>query len=90
MENFIKPTHNEKHLMDESKIDLFIKNCNKLLQKGKLEFNDAFVYNHGISIPYLNDREFLEAQRQAEKNGYTLTRYPDNYQTTSYKFIETN
>lgn len=79
MKDFIKPPKSRDKI-DEAKVDLFIEMFNKRIAKGRFSMNNAL----DSDVPYLNDTEFEAAQEQARKNGYLLSKAPDNYQTTSY------
>lgn len=75
-----------KGVINEQKIDRFISAFNKAIRKNELQFGTSFCLNYPLDffIPMLNDAEFAKTVKQAEKNGYILTRKSDNYQSTMY------
>jgi hypothetical protein len=85
MKQFIKPStfKERKKRPDKTKVDEFIEKFNKLIKKGELEAND--VLN---KLPYLNESEFNLAVAIARENGWQLTQFEDNYNTTSYQLTE--
>lgn len=91
MENFIKPKDVKKikEKLDSSKCDLFIKKFNlKLNGKNNTDGNGAIHLNNALDdVPTLNDNEFDYCVGLAMQQGWILSRYDDNYQTTSYKII---
>lgn len=72
-----------KNSVNKSKVDRFIKRFNKEINKGN------FILNDGLDkgVVDLNDAEFILAQEQAEKTGYVLTKFEENYQTITYKLV---
>lgn len=84
MEKFINASSDEvnggKGEKDLNKINTFISKFNKAIVEGR------FTLNNGLdSIPSLNDTEFGIAEKMAKEEGWILTRFDDNYNTTSYK-----
>lgn len=65
---------------DLNKIDMFISKFNNAILQDKFTLNDGLD-----NIPSLNDTEFCIAEKMAKEEGWVLTRYADNYNTTSYK-----
>jgi hypothetical protein len=62
-------------------MDSFIDAFNKSIETdGKFSLNTV-LHN----IPQLTPEEFTKVQNQAEKNGYQLTKFPDEHNTTTYK-----
>jgi hypothetical protein len=66
--------------VNTEKIDKFIDKFNTNLSRGKFTLNDGLD-----NIPHLNDNEFGVAVNMAKEEGWILTRFDDNYNTTSYK-----
>ncbi len=65
--------------IDKRRIDKFIKAIRRALKKHEM------VINTGVDdFDKLNDTEFEQVRSDAEKNGYQLVQFEDNYQTTSY------
>lgn len=79
MKPFIK-AREKKEEISHSKLDKFSDVFNKQIAKGKFTVNTGL---HGI--PELNEDELKTAQLQALKDGYKLTSYEDNCNTTTYK-----
>tara|TARA_R110000772_G_scaffold17946_3_gene50134 strand:+ start:222706 stop:223020 length:315 start_codon:yes stop_codon:yes gene_type:complete len=79
--------------INQDKCDTFIDIFNQVVED-ETKYKDVFHLNtitDGISmkplgntIPLLNDGEFHECVRLAEEEGWTLSRSPDNYQSTTY------
>ena len=83
MKEFIKATKKQIRAHNQANIDNFIDCFNRAIHKG---YEEAYHLNTGLDkIPPLTDGEFELVCKQAEQNGYLLTRYDDNYQTISYK-----
>lgn len=74
------PPPDHKWSANKSKVDRFIKQFNEEIKKGSFTMND--VLN---KFTELNDPEFELAKEQADKNGYILTKYDDNYNSITYK-----
>lgn len=74
------PPPNHKWSANKSKVDRFIKLFNQKIQKGEFVLNDTLDH-----FTELNDPEFELAKEQADKNNYILTRFEDEYNSTSYK-----
>ena len=89
MEKFINASEVKlkSESVDESKLEIFIKQFNKFISAGGRSNNsDDFCLNNGLdSIPTLNDTEFETAVKLAKNEGWVLTRQNDNYQSISYK-----
>lgn len=81
MEKFINASSVEgKGEKDLNKINMFISKFNNAIVKG------TFTLNNGLDgIPSLNDYEFDIAKKMAKEEGWILTKFNDNYNTTSYK-----
>jgi hypothetical protein len=77
--NFLPPQES-KNAVNKSKVDRFIKMFNLKIQKGLFVMNDV-----ADGFVELTDPEFELARQQADKNQYVLTRFDDNYNSTSYK-----
>jgi hypothetical protein len=78
--NFIPPpTH--PNSANKSKVDRFIKRFNEEIKNGKFSLNDGLDRD----VEDLNDAERALAIDQAWNNGYILTIFEDNYNTTTYK-----
>jgi len=73
--------------IDTNKVEIFIKKFNSVIVKGIDKNSDgSFTLNDGIDkIPTLNNLEFDYARKLAAEQGWVLTTFKDNYQTTSYK-----
>ncbi|MBK7362690.1 MAG: hypothetical protein IPJ01_10380 [Micavibrio sp.] len=83
MEKFINASSveaNAKGEKDLNKMNIFISKFNNAIQEGTFTLNDGLD-----SIPSLNDTEFSIVEKMAKEEGWTLTRFDDNYNTTSYK-----
>lgn len=82
MKNFLPP----KPIIEKVskvRIDRFIERFNEELSGNAKE---RYSLNTGLDkgVITLNDSEFVEAQEQAEKNGWRLGRFDDNYSTITY------
>jgi len=81
---FIKPSEvTEKINFKQTNVDKFLNKANKLLAKGETSLNNSLD-----SVPTLTDLELKEVRKIVKESGWNLEVYDDNYQTTSYKFIE--
>jgi len=81
MEQFISPNSVKvKVKVDRKNINDFIILFNKKISQKKDCLNSAEK-----NVPALNDTEFKCVNRQAEKIGYKITKFNDNYQTKTYK-----
>ena len=70
----------KKGVPDKEKVDYFIRVFNSAIEK------NIFTLNTGLSdIPFLSQDDFNLAKEQAKNNGYNLSQFDDNYNTTSYK-----
>lgn len=66
----------------ESMINHFIELFNHAI---KNSFNKISLNNGLSDVGVLNDKEFEYCVAEAEKQGWKLTRFEDNYQTITYK-----
>lgn len=79
MRNFKQPKI-KKGIPDKEKVDFFIGVFNSAIEK------NIFSLNTGLSaIPLLSQDDFNLAKKQARINGYELSKFDDNYNTTTYK-----
>jgi hypothetical protein len=70
----------KKGIPNKEKVDYFIGVFNSAIDK------NIFTLNTGLSaIPFLSQDDFNLAKEQARNNGYELSQFDDNYNTTSYK-----
>ena len=78
--SFLPPAQS-KLSANKSKVKRFINLFNDKIKK------DEYTLNTGIDddVEQLNDPEFELAEEQADKNGYILTKYDDNYNSITYK-----
>ena len=65
---------------ENSKIIAFIVAFNKAIDKGENYINSSLD-----KVGHLSDSEFASAKIMAKQQGWKLTQFDDNYQTTSYK-----
>ena len=94
MTNFVKAETVKTKLekIDSDKVEKFINKFNAVIKKGDEENGDgSFSLNNGLDkIPTLNSNEFDYAVGLALQQGWILTQFDDNYQTTSYKMQKRN
>lgn len=79
----------KKEKVNYETIDKFITYFNGIISAGAESGDGSFYLNNGIDkIPTLNDSEFEYAVKQALEKGWRLTRYDDNYTSTTYKMVK--
>lgn len=86
MEKFIKAKAvKQKSEFNQVVVDKFIRKFNAHIKLNQSD-SDNFHMNNGLdNIPTLNQKEFDFARDEAIKSGWELTKYNDNYNTTSYR-----
>ena len=89
MINFIPASQTNKPTVPEStdRTDKFINMFNSCITSTTHPQPDGpFYLNDGLDkIPFLDSNEFLYLRGLAKEQGWSLTRYNDNYQTITYK-----
>lgn len=74
---------------NEKKLNIFIGMFNNVIESEKEEYENgdgSFSMNSSLDkIPILNDNEFELAVKLAKEQGWELTLYIDNHQSTTYK-----
>ena len=69
-----------KRNYNRAKVDKVITALNKKIQEGEDRVNDALD-----EVPTLSEKEFEEARKNADKQGWILTLHPDNHDSITYK-----
>lgn len=82
LKHFIAPTK-RKGLPSITLVNYFIDAFNKKLVRGECSLNTGLD-----KIRELDEADFEMAKNRAEEIGFILTKYEDNYQTTSYRLTE--
>lgn len=80
MEKFINVKDVPKNKVKISDIDAFIKQMNKGIRQGVFSMNNALD-----NFKTLSDEEYQIAFDKAFEAGWMLTRFEDNYNSTTYR-----
>jgi hypothetical protein len=90
MTTFIKAdsVKTTKEKINEGRVNDFIEAFNNYIKRGRRtkRVSDNFSLNNILDdLPMINNSEFECAVKLANEAGWVLTKYSDNYQTTSFK-----
>jgi hypothetical protein len=79
--NFLPPPES-KNAANKTKVNWFIQEFNRKTQTGEFTINSTLD-----RVGILSEPEFELAKQQADKNGYILSKFDDNYDSVTYKLM---